>query len=111
VTPEVGGGEAGGGEAGGADEVAELKARLQSLEERVNELSRANGEIRKESNQNAQKLAEISASLSQVRDVWAGDVAELKTASKALASALPESAEDARQRQREIEAALARYSN
>jgi hypothetical protein len=55
------------------------------------------------------QLAEISASLSQARDVWAADVAELKAASQALASALPEGAVEARKLQVEIESVLARY--
>jgi hypothetical protein len=45
-----------------------------------------------------------------VRDTWAADVAQLKAASQALAGALPESADEARTRQAEIESLLARYA-
>jgi hypothetical protein len=55
------------------------------------------------------QLAEISATLSQTRDVWAADVAEMRTAVTGLASALPESADKARKHQAEMEAILARY--
>lgn len=57
----------------------------------------------------ADQLAEISTTLSQVRDVWAADVVEMRTAVKALARALPESADEARQHQAELETILARY--
>jgi hypothetical protein len=41
--------------------------------------------------------------------VWAADVVEIRTAVKALARALPESADEGRQHQAELEAILARY--
>jgi hypothetical protein len=55
--------EAGTGEVGPADEVAELKARVQSLEERLLELSKANDEVRKESSGNTQKLKTLAEAI------------------------------------------------
>jgi hypothetical protein len=77
----------------------------QALREMAGRNLRAMTKIREDD-----QLTEISASLSQVRDVWAADVAQLKAASKGLEAALPEAAEEARRRQAEIESVLARYS-